>query len=70
VVSQVRNAFEVELSLRTLFENPTVAGLAVQIAQAEARKSAPQEMANLLAALESLSDKEAKRLLHRESSRD
>ena len=67
VVSQVRNAFEVELSLRTLFENPTVAGLAVQIAQAQAKKTVPEEGADVLADLESLPEEEARHLLAEES---
>jgi acyl carrier protein len=67
VVSQVRNAFEVELSLRTLFENPTVAGLAVQIAQAQATKTVPEERTDVLAYLESLSEEEARHLLAEES---
>ena len=65
VISRAHKIFEVEVPVRILFEHPTIAGLALQIAQAEARKIAPQEMANLLAALESLSDEEAERLLHR-----
>ena len=67
IISRVRNTFQLELSLRCLFENPTVASLTAQLAQIQARKSAP-EVADLLADLESLSDEEAKRLLNREST--
>jgi amino acid adenylation domain-containing protein len=37
VTSRVRNNFHIEFPLRALFENPTIADLAVQIAQMQAR---------------------------------
>jgi amino acid adenylation domain-containing protein len=37
VITRVREAFRVELPLRTLFENPTVAGLAGQVEKARGR---------------------------------
>ncbi|MGH7830050.1 MAG: phosphopantetheine-binding protein, partial [Candidatus Binatia bacterium] len=67
VISRVGEAFHLELPLRALFENPTVAGLAVQITQIQAGRSAP-EMAELLADLESISDEEAQLLLSQENS--
>jgi non-ribosomal peptide synthetase component F len=60
VVSRVHEAFHIELPLRTLFEYPTVSGLAEQIAQSEAPMISQEEMTNLLANLESLSDEEAR----------
>ncbi len=50
-------------NVHLLFHGLTVAGLAVQIAQAEAKKVTPEEMTDVLADLESLSDEEAERLL-------
>ena len=67
IISRVREAFHVQLPLRALFDNPTVASLAVQIAQVQASKAVPKEMADVIADLESLSDEEAQRLLAQES---
>ncbi|HEY9664558.1 MAG TPA: condensation domain-containing protein, partial [Allocoleopsis sp.] len=39
VISEIRQAFAIELSLRCLFESPTIAGLAVQVNQAIATAS-------------------------------
>lgn len=61
-MSRVCEAFRMELPLRSLFEHPTVAGLAVQIAQALAKSVAQEEVTDLLVQLESLSDEEAQQL--------
>ena len=42
----------------------------MQIAQAEAKKVTPEEMTDVLADLESLSDEEAERLLAQESRKE
>jgi acyl carrier protein len=63
VVSRMRQAFQVEISLRSLFESPTVAALAEKISNATT-----VETARLLAELEQLSDEEAELLLKMEQS--
>jgi len=63
-------SFQVEAPLRTLFENPTVGSLDVQITQVQAKKVVPEEVADVLADLESLSDEEADRLLAQESQKE
>jgi len=60
-ISRVREALQVELSLISLFETPTIADLAVAIAQNQAEKH--EEIARMLAELEDLSEEEAQRLL-------
>jgi amino acid adenylation domain-containing protein len=66
VISRVRSAFHVQLPLRSLFDAPTVAGLATEIARTP-QSSDDEELAKLLSELEGLSDEEAERLLANES---
>lgn len=68
VISRAREALQIEFPVRHLFENPTVAVSAARIAEMRAKKVLPEKMAGVLAAVESLSDEEARRLLARESS--
>jgi acyl carrier protein len=65
VIARIRSTFHVQLPLRTLFDTPTVAGLAQQIA-AFPQTSEDEEVARLLQELEGLSDEEAERLLGQE----
>jgi len=65
-ISRVINTFKVELPIKSLFESPTVADMAVVIAQHQAGKEEPEEMTRMLADIESLTEEEAKHLLEQE----
>jgi amino acid adenylation domain-containing protein len=67
VVSRVCEVFQIDLPLRSLFENPTVAGFAAQVARV--RQAPPEDTAGVLAELEALSDEEAHELLARKTSK-
>jgi amino acid adenylation domain-containing protein len=69
VTSRLAKAFHISIPLRVLFENPTVADLAVKIDELESSEIGA-EMTNVLTDLESLSDEEAERLLMREGAED
>jgi acyl carrier protein len=59
VISRVEVAFNVELPLRAIFENPTVAGLAMTLVQAQADLAEEAELLRVLEELEHLSEDEA-----------
>jgi acyl carrier protein len=61
VISRISDALSVALPRRSLFETPTLAGLADQITQQ--LTVAHDEMAELLAELEGLSEEDAQRLV-------
>jgi non-ribosomal peptide synthetase component F len=65
VLSRVRRSFHVEVPLRELFESPTVAALAVSVVQHQAAQADLDEMHQLLAELEQLSEEEVPLLAER-----
>ena len=55
------------LFLRSLFESPTVAEMAVIITQGQAQNAEPEEIEKLLTELEALSDSEVQQYLAEEN---
>ncbi|HKU72441.1 MAG TPA: amino acid adenylation domain-containing protein [Pyrinomonadaceae bacterium] len=63
MVSLVRESFQVEVPLRSVFETPTIAGLSVTLIQNRAALIENQELEELIAKLEQLSEEEAQTIL-------
>ena len=63
VISRVRETFQVEMPLRTLFDKPTVEKLAVTVTKMQAERVAPVDMSHILTKIESLPDEKAQRHL-------
>ncbi len=70
VISRVINAFKVELPIKSLFESPTVADMTVVITENMAKKAGGEELARMLAELESISDEEARKRLADEEAKE
>jgi acyl carrier protein len=69
VISRVCETFQLEFPLRCLFEHPTIAGLGVQITEAQAKNVVPEDVATVLADLDALSEEETQCLLTQEKER-
>jgi acyl carrier protein len=61
VISRVINSFRVKVPLKSLFQAPTVADMAVVIVQNQAEKAGNTDIEHMLTELETLSDEEALR---------
>ena len=64
IASHIRDTFFLDVPVRLVFENPTVAELAVAVVQLKAEKKEPRDIDHILAQLEMLSDEEAQELLY------
>jgi acyl-coenzyme A synthetase/AMP-(fatty) acid ligase/acyl carrier protein len=63
IISQVIKHFQLDLPVQLLFDSPTVAEMAVVIANSEAGKFDQDELERVLAELESVSESEARRIV-------
>ncbi|HEX6290385.1 MAG TPA: amino acid adenylation domain-containing protein [Herpetosiphonaceae bacterium] len=70
LISRLRDAFQVELPLRILYESATVADLALAIVQKQAEQADNEALDEMLAELDQLSDEEVQALLASGEGRD
>jgi acyl carrier protein len=66
VISRIREEFKIEVPLRSLFEAPTVAGIAISITEIQAEFEDKEDLSAMLDELDGLSEEEVKRLLEEE----
>lgn len=66
IITRIKNIFQVDISLRQLFELPTVANLALVVAKAQTEQVDAEQLSGLLDELEELSDEEVNNLLSEE----
>ncbi len=64
IVSSVLRHFQLKIPLQALFQSPTVAEMAMVIAEHQGEELGSEKLENILNELEALSDEEAKRLVH------
>lgn len=69
-VARVRQTFQLELPLRSVFERPTVEGLAAALLQAETQPGRTEKIARAVKRMQSLSPEQAQRLLHERKARE
>jgi len=67
VVSRVIKIFQVDFPVKSLFDSPTVAEMAIVVAQNQAKKVGQEELPRLLSELESITEDGTERLLAKES---
>jgi acyl carrier protein len=63
VVARVREAFDIELSLRSLVEAPTLADFALVVVQLQIEQSDDEEVSQILGELNHISDEEVRSML-------
>ena len=63
IISRMRDALQVHVSFRTLFDAPTVAGIAAAVAQEQTGGAETERLDRMLARLEEMPDDEVDRLL-------
>jgi acyl carrier protein len=63
VTSRLRDRLQIDLPLRTLFEKPTVEGLAVAIIEKQATEAPAEQLSGILAEIDSLTAEEIARQL-------
>jgi acyl-coenzyme A synthetase/AMP-(fatty) acid ligase/acyl carrier protein len=63
IISRIRSSFAIDLPLRHLFESPTVAEMAVIIAENQVDRAADAELEQMLHEVEATTEKDAQKLL-------
>jgi amino acid adenylation domain-containing protein len=69
IISRIRNAFRVQLPLFSFLEAPTIADVALKIADCPVTETEEEEMERLLRELDGISDAEAEKLLASEKGK-
>jgi surfactin family lipopeptide synthetase C len=70
VISRIRDALSVELPIRDLFENTTVASLSVRVTEAQAESFGGSDLDEMIREIQNLSDEEMKAIIEAESGSD
>ena len=68
IISQVREALQTEVPFNTIFDSPTVGGMALTIEHSQVEAGSDEDMEQMLTELESLSEDDVKLLLEMEST--